>query len=329
MQENENSQPKLSVGYVADLLKISVQAIHKQLKKANINCPKVGNKSYITHNIGKHIFGLNFKKQNIAFQIVKGGTGKTTAIHNISCAASLFGAKVLIIDIDPQGNATDAFNISADDTPILIDLLSGGESINNCIISATEGIDIIPSRIENVVLDNKLAMDRVALHTFFANILEPIENHYDFIFIDCPPTMGHSVTAASLYTKMLLVPLNPDKFSAKGLSILKSEIQNLTSSYKIKVAYKVFLNKFSGNTILSDKAISTTIAEEMQNGNALQTAIRQSQEIPNITDAGGNLFSSLKKSTARDDFELLTRELLQIDISKQNKSQTILMLDEG
>src|ERR1700677_3429081 len=306
MNIHETNLPKLSLGQVADTLKLTVQAIHKQLKKNNIVCPKLGNKSYITHEIAKKLFNLTFSKQKICFQIVKGGTGKTTAIHNISCAASLYGAKILIVDIDPQGNATDAFGVNADDVPVLIDLISTNEKINNCIVNATQGIDIIPSRIENVVLDNKLALDRIALHTFFSNVLEPIENEYDFIFFDCPPTMGHSVTAASLYTKKLLVPLNPDKFSAKGLSILKGELLNLKMNYKIEVDYKVFLNKFIGNTILSDKAISTTVAEEMQNDNALHTAIRQSQEIPNITDAGGNLFCSLKKSTAREDFDLLT-----------------------
>jgi chromosome partitioning protein len=75
----------------------------------------------------------------------------------------------------------------------------------------------------------------------------------------------------------------------------------------------VFLNKYSGNTILSDKAIQTTIAAETELGNALNTAIRQTQEIPNLTDMDMNVFSTLKKSTARDDFDILTRELLNIN----------------
>ena len=82
--------------------------------------------------------------------------------------------------------------------------------------------------------------------------------------IDCPPMMGHSVTAVSLYVDLIIVPLNPDKFSAKGLKILREELQNLAIQYDKNIDYKVFLNKFSGNTILSDKAIQTVISFESE-----------------------------------------------------------------
>lgn len=310
------SQPKLAATVVADLLGISIQAIHKQLKSLDIKCPKVGNKSYITHNIGKKIFNLSFKKKKVAFQIVKGGTGKTTAIHNVSCAASLYGAKILTIDLDPQGNLTDAFNINPEDMPTMIDVIEEQAPIEDAIIQAEEGIDLIPSRIENVTLDSKLALTRAPLHNVFNNVLEKVEDKYDFILIDCPPMIGHSVTAASLYVDLMLIPLNPDRFSAKGLQILKDEIKNIKKQYKRDLKYKIFLNKFSGNTILSDKTLQTIFNDESEQGNTLSTAVRQSQEIPNIIDQKLNLFSSVKKSVAKDDFDLLTKELLEIEIQK-------------
>lgn len=310
--------PKLAATHVAELLGISLQAIHKQLKQSGLQCPKIGNKTYITHLIGRKLFNTEFDKKKIAFHIVKGGTGKTTALHNISCAASVYGARILLVDLDPQANLTDVFNINADDVPVLIDVITGNAKIEECIINIDEGIDIIPSRIENVVLDSTLAINRNPLDRVFSNHFETIENNYDFIFIDCPPMIGHSVTAATLYADLIVSPLNPDKFSAKGLKILKEEINNIKKQYKRTINYKVFLNKFSANTILSDKAIHTTIANESESGNALTTAIRQSQEIPNATDLGFNTFSNLAKSTSRDDFDLLARELLNIDV-KRNK----------
>ncbi len=325
MKDPKDNQPKMAATYVAELLGISLQAIHKQLKNNDIQCPKIGNKSYITHSIAKKLFNFNFSKKKIVFEIVKGGTGKTTAIHNISCAASLYGAKILAIDLDPQGNLTDAFCVDPETTPVLIDIVEKQANVKDAIINVSDGIDLIPSRIENVTLDSKLAVNRIALHTLLEQLLLPIESNYDFIFIDCPPMMGHAVAAASLYADIILVPLNPDKFSAKGLKILKSEIENINNQYKKDIKYKVFLNKYSGNTILSDKAIQTTIAAETELGNALTTAIRQTQEIPNITDMDLNLFSSLKKSTARDDFDMLTRELLCInsniaELKQKNKA---------
>lgn len=311
---HSESQPKMSTRTLAALLEITQQGTHKQLKNLNIKCPKMGKFAYITHSIAREFFKFPFQKKKIAFQIVKGGTGKTTALHNISCAASLYGAKILAIDLDPQGNLTDAFNVHADETPVLIDIIEKQASVHDAIIQVEDGIDLIPSRIENVTLDSKLAIMRAPLHNVLNHILASVEHLYDFILIDCPPTMGHSVTAASLYVDMILVPLNPDKFSAKGLKILQDEIKNLSVQYKKNINYRVFLNKFSSNTILSDKTIQTTIALENEKGYALSTAIRQLQEIPNTTDMNMNMFSSFKKSIARDDFDLLTKELFEINM---------------
>ncbi|AIL66200.1 Plasmid partitioning protein ParA (plasmid) [Rickettsiales bacterium Ac37b] len=314
-------QPKLAATYVAELLGITLQGLHKQLKSLGVQCPKLANKSYITHAIAQKLFNIDFKQQKIAFQIVKGGTGKTTSLHNISCAASLYGAKILAIDLDPQGNLTDAFAYDPYESPVLIDIINKEATLKEAIINVEEGIDLLPSRIENVILDSKLAMSKAPLDKILRHILAPIENDYDFIFIDCPPMMGHSVTAATLYSDSLVVPLNPDKFSAKGLKILKTELYNINNQYEQNIEYKVFLNKYNGNTILSDKAIQTTIAAEINSGNALTTAIRHTQEIPNITDMECNMFSALKNSLVRDDFDALTRELLNINIDSKKKNR--------
>lgn len=198
----------------------------------------------------------------------------------------------------------------------MIDFIEENVRIEDAIIKAEDGIDLIPSRIENVTLDSKLALTRAPLYNVFNNILERIEHNYDFIFLDCPPMIGHSVTAASLYVDVMLIPLNPDRFSAKGLQILKDEIKNIKKQYKKDLHYKIFLNKFSGNTILSDKTLQTVFNDESESGNTLNTAVRQSQEIPNVIDEKLNLFSSVKKSTAKDDFDLLTKELLGIKVIK-------------
>jgi chromosome partitioning protein len=306
------NHPKMSIANAADFLGLTVQAVHKQLKNKGLDCPKLGNKSYITYDIAKQLFSLKFNRKKVACQIVKGGTGKTTTIDNISTCANTYGAKILKIDADPQGNLTDANGIDADSHPVLIDAIKGECSIEDCVISICDGIDIIPSRIENVILDNEIVNKRFPLDKLYANLIEPIEDNYDFIFIDCPPTMGQAVTAATLYADVILAPLNPDKFSAKGLKILKQEVATLNKSYKKSIIYRVYLNKFSGKTILSDKAIASLISDKELEGKVLSTTVLHTQEIPNITDENKNIFHVLKKSTVRDDFDKLTRELLDI-----------------
>ena len=313
-------QPKMSIASAADFLGVSIQAVHKQLKSKEIICPKMGNKSYITHKIAKQLFNLNFSPKKIAVQIVKGGTGKTTSFENIASCANVYGARILKIDLDPQGNATDSNYIDPEEVPVLIDVLKGDASIQECIVPICEGMDLIPSRIENVILDNEIVNNRFALDKLFKNLLEPVEKNYDFIFIDCPPTLGESVAAASLYSDIILAPLNPDKYSAKGLKILKKEIETLSKNFEKDLDYRVFLNKFSGKTILSDKAIMSLIADPELEGKVLSTTIQFSQEVPNITDENKNIFTVLKKSSVRDDFDRLTKELLGIEATHTNQA---------
>jgi len=152
--------------------------------------------------------------------------------------------------------------------------------------------------------------------------------------------MGQAVTAASLYADTILAPLNPDKFSAKGLKILKQEVDTLNKRFDKSIEYKVFLNKFSGKTILSDKAIMSLISDPDLEGKVLSTTVQYAQvsttvqyaqEIPNITDENRSSFSNLKKSLVRDDFDRLTRELLNItleSIPKDDKSYSKTAKDE-
>jgi chromosome partitioning protein len=329
---NQNRQPKRAISDFAEFLGISMQAVHKQLKNKNITCEKIGNKTYLTFDTSRKLFNFNFKQKKIAVQIVKGGTGKTTTINNIANCANTYGARVLLIDADPQGNLTDANGVDAENLPVLIDLLKNDASIQDSIVKVSDGLDIIPSRIENVILDNEIVNGRYPLDNLYKNLLSSIEHNYDFIFIDCPPTMGQAVTAASLYADTILAPLNPDKFSAKGLKILKQEIDTLNKRFNKKIDYKVFLNKFSGKTILSDKAIMTLISDPELEGKVLSTTVQFAQEIPNITDENKSAFSHLKKSLVRDDFDRLTRELLDISLdliikdakSKNTEDDTVL-----
>lgn len=305
--------PKMTVASAAKFVGCSVQAIYKQLKKKNITLKMQNAKTgFIDYGVARQLFNFDFKLKKFAGQIVKGGTGKTTSIENIASCANTYGARVLKIDTDPQGNLTDCNSVNGDEYPVLIDVVKGDARIEDCIVPLCEGMDLIPSRIENVVLDNELVNKRLPLDKLYAKLLQPIEHNYDFIFIDCPPTMGQAVTAASLYADTVIAPLNPDAFSAKGLKILKQEIETLNKFHGKEIDYRIYLNKFSGKTILSDKALFSLISDPDLEGKMLTTTVQFTQEIPNITDENKNIFSILKKSSVRMDFDNLTRELLGI-----------------
>ena len=169
------SIPKMTIAKAAEFLNVSVQAVHKKLQNKNITCPKVRNKAYLTHKLSKELFNIQFTPKKVVFQIVKGGTGKTTALDNIASCLNSYGARVLMIDLDPQGNLTDAKGIDADSYPILIDVVCGEATIEDCIVNISEGLDLIPSRIENVVLENKIIYERINIQTFFDDVFQKIQ----------------------------------------------------------------------------------------------------------------------------------------------------------
>jgi chromosome partitioning protein len=304
-------EPKMPISKAAEFLGMSKQAIHKKLRSKGIICPKMGKNSYINFEIARSLFSCHFKKTRIAVELVKGGTGKTTTVDNIGACANTYGARVLEIDADPQGNLTDTKGIDADELPVLIDVLNNDATIEEAIIHVSPGLDIVPSRIENVILDNKIILDKMPLDRLFTNLLSSVIDNYDLIIIDLPPTLGTVVTAATLFSEMVIAPLNPDKFSTKGLKILQEEIKKLEKHYQKTINYKCFLNKYSGNTILSGKAYDLLMSPEMQ-GKVLQTAVRHAQEVPNLSDINKNLFTSIKNSFTKKDFDQLTREILNI-----------------
>lgn len=304
-------EPKMPLSRVAEFLGISKQAAHKKLRSKGIICPKIGKNSYINFIIAQSLFAYPFKRMKIAVELVKGGTGKTTTVDNIGACANTYGARVLAIDADPQGNLTDSKGIDAEELPVLIDILNNDARIEDAIINVSPGLDIIPSRIENVILDNKIIFDKIPLDRLFNNLLSSVIDNYDLIIIDLPPTLGTVVTAATLFSDIVVAPLNPDKFSIKGLKILQEEIKKLEGHYEKKINYKCFLNKYSGNTILSGKAYDLLMSEEMR-GKVLQTAVRHTQEVPNLTDINKNLFTSIKTSLTKNDFDQVTCELLGI-----------------
>src|SRR3989338_4802802 len=91
---NHQNHPKRAIADIAEFLNITTQAVHKQLRTKNINCDKIGNKSFITYESARELFNFKFKKAKIAIQIVKGGTGKTTTLLNIASCANTYGARV-------------------------------------------------------------------------------------------------------------------------------------------------------------------------------------------------------------------------------------------
>ncbi len=320
---------KITATEAATLLGVTVQAIHKQLKVKNLHFEKSQNRVFFGHATARKLFKLRFKSKIVAVQIVKGGTGKTSLTHSIAIRASLFGAKVLCIDLDQQGNLSQAFQINPENSPIMVDILKDRLNIADEIVSVCPGIDILPSRIENAVLDSTIMLGRFPLDRVYKDMLEPLKKIYDLIIIDCPPALGQSVAAATLAANTIITPVTPEKFCLSGLKITSQELSTLEKNYNRKFSMRIVLNKYDSRTSLSHEVITTLIKHPLFSDHMYKTYIRISQEFPNVIAKGQSIFDTLKSSSAKEDIDLLTKEILDIKTKNEISSEISLgSLDE-
>ncbi|WP_133138132.1 ParA family protein [Legionella rowbothamii] len=311
-------EPKMLVSEAADALGVTAQALHNQIKRKSLFHEKSRNRVYFGHRTAKELLSQNFSPQVLCFQIVKGGTGKTSMCLGLGVRASLYGAKTLLIDLDQQGNLTKACRVSSHDTPIMIELINQELPIEDGILTVYEGLDILPSRIENALLDSNLMLKRLPLDRIYKDMIAPLKNKYDLIIIDCPPALGSSVTAAALASDFIVAPVTPSEFSLEGLEITKQEIRNIEKNFHTKLMLRPLLNEFDVRTSLSHETMKFLMTN--YENTMIRSVIRKSQEFENVITKGESIYDSLNISPAREDVDLLTRELLNISIVQEKDS---------
>ncbi|MDG1437294.1 MAG: ParA family protein [Rickettsiaceae bacterium] len=300
----------------AQLKKVTTQAIHKELRAKKLKSFKSNNRVYFGHETSRSIFNHKLEKSIISFQIVKGGTGKTSIAHSFAIRSSLYGAKVLCIDLDQQGNLSQAFGVNCNNSPVMIDIINDSSLINSAIINIAPGIDILPSRIENAVLDNHLMLNKHPLDRVYKSIINQLMSDYDLVIIDCPPALGQSVTAATLASDIIIFPLTPEQFSLSGLEVSYREIKTINERFNSSSNLKILLNKFDIRTALSSEVLAKIMNHNIFKQLMCNTFIRSCQDFPNMLYAETNIFSNTKSSAAKDDIDLFTKEILQLENKK-------------
>ena len=154
--------------------------------------------------------------KTIAIVNQKGGVGKTTTCVNLAAALTGLGAKVLVCDFDPQGNATSGFGIDKTHSPNIYDVIMGLIPLSRSIV-ATKWADVVPSNkslsgatVELISLDRREYRLRDAI--------EEVKGRYDFVFIDCPPSLELLTLDALCAADTLLVPVQCEYYALEGLN---------------------------------------------------------------------------------------------------------------
>ncbi len=162
----------------------------------------------------------------IAFTNQKGGVGKTTTCVNLSSYVAVMGKKVLIVDLDPQGNATSGVGIEKHKgLKTIYDLVDGECSLEDVVLpTVIEGLDIIPSNVDLAAAEISL-VSMPQREKILKNILDPLKEVYDFIMIDCQPSLGLLTVNALTASDSVIIPMQCEFYALDGLTQLMNTIR--------------------------------------------------------------------------------------------------------
>ena len=191
--------------------------------------------------------------QTIACANQKGGVGKTTTVVNLATSLALSGQRTLVLDLDPQGNATSGFGIDRASLPTtLYDVLLGDVDLTAAIVpTRVDGVSLGPASVSLAGAEVELATESQRERRL-AHVLGAIADHYDYVFIDCPPSLGLLTVNALTAADAVLIPTQCEYYALEGLSQLIATLNLVRDNLNPALAIKgVVLTMFDGRTNLS------------------------------------------------------------------------------
>jgi chromosome partitioning protein len=226
----------------------------------------------------------------------KGGVGKTTTAVNLAAALAQSGARVLVIDLDPQGNASTALGVEhRSETPSVYDVIINDAPMRDVVQSSPEfpGLWCVPAtihlagaEIELVSLVAREQRLRTALDTY----LGEIEEHFHYVFIDCPPSLGLLTINAFVAAREVLIPIQCEYYALEGLSQLLNNIKLIERHLNPKLAVStILLTMYDGRTNLANQVVDEV--REHFPKQALETLIPRSVRISEAPSYGQSVIT--------------------------------------
>lgn len=244
----------------------------------------------------------------IAIANHKGGTGKTTTTINLGVALARLNFKVLLIDLDSQGNLT--YSLGIDDNCLSISDVFAGEKNIEDVIVRREGLDILPANMElsDIELSLHSVDDRVYVLKY---MLDPIIANYDFILIDCPPSRSLLTINALIVADKVISTILLDVLSIQGLKHINNTVNEIKEVFNERLS---ILGILAVNTDMRKK-ISVEIVDFIKENIEIpifMTNIRSNVKIAEAPSYGESIFGYDAASNGAEDYLSLAQEIINL-----------------
>ena len=247
----------------------------------------------------------------IAFANQKGGVGKTTSAVNIAASVGILGKSVLLIDLDPQGNTTSGVginkkNLKSTSYELLIDEIDAAQAV---VETEFKNLSVIPSNISLAGAEFDLyQLDNREYR--LKKQLETVKDNYDYIFIDCPPSLGMITVNALAAADAVIIPMQCEYYALEGLSQLMITIRKIKQLYNPDLEIcGILITMFNGRLILTMQVISEL--KKYYSDKLFKTPVSRNVKLSEAPSFGKPVYYHDKSSKGANEYLEVAKELLE------------------
>ena len=248
----------------------------------------------------------------IAIANQKGGCGKTTTAVNLAASLAVNSRRVLLVDLDPQAHATLGLNIKSDLSiyNVLSKLTHHKAKIEEIIQKIDNNFDLAPSGIVLSTLEQELAGE-IGRESRLWEVLEGIKDNYDYILIDCPPSLGILTINAIRSANEAIIPVEASRFSLEGLSQITDIINLVKERLKHAVDYRILVINFDSRLQHSFKILDKV--RNAFNSKIFDTIVHVNVKLKEAQNEGKHILSYDKYCRGAKDYYSLSREIVTLE----------------
>ena len=242
----------------------------------------------------------------------KGGVGKTTSTINMGSALAAFGRKVLLVDLDPQGALSAGLGISHQELDITVYnlLVDSSLSVLDAIHeSPVNGLDVVPANIDLSAAEIQL-VNEVGREQALARALRPVMKEYDFIIIDCQPSLGLLTVNALSCADSVIIPVESEYFSLRGLALLMDTVDKVRDRLNFRLeVLGILVTMFDRRTLHSREVMERLV--EAFGEKVFDSVITRTVRFPETSVAGEPIDTWAPKSSGAVQYRNLAAEVIE------------------